>query len=275
MKPFTALYRFARRRPQLTRDPAAWCPRRIRVWIPLLPRPLHPQRSGAFQAGHLMRIVPMFASLVVDTRRSLQCFASLVVDTRRSFAQAAQSRRTYNGICHFFSRDRAAQHNCHHPCWKAAYFLPCTRPPDVLRLPRAQRGRIHHGPSQRRAFVATRSGFQTMPRRDGEDDIEDAAAPATARGGGRVPQSFGARARAAMLTPPAPERPSTPADLRTALRPPASFGVTLFAINVGCPADRPRTPGRIHSEDHIISQRFSPPSTGCISGGHTSLSLYW
>ncbi len=38
---------------------------------------------------------------------------------------------------------------------------------------------------------------------------------------------------------------------------------------------RPRTPGRIPSEDHIISQRFSPPSTGCISGGHTSLSLYW
>jgi len=129
-----ALYRLACRRPQLTRGPAAWCPGRIRVWTPLLPRPLHPQRSGAFQAGHLMRIVPMFASLVVDTRRSLQCFASLVVDTRRSFAQAAQSRRTYNGICHFFSRDRAAQHNCHHPCWEAAYFLPCTRPPDVLRL---------------------------------------------------------------------------------------------------------------------------------------------
>ena len=118
-----ALYRFARRRPQLTSDPAAWCPRRIRVWIPLLPRPLHPQRSGAFQAGHLMRIVPMFASLVVDTRRS--------------FAQAAQSRRTYNGICHFFSRDRAAQHNCHHPCWEAAYFLPCTRPPDAQSSARA------------------------------------------------------------------------------------------------------------------------------------------
>ena len=86
---------------------------------------------------------------------------------------------------------------------------------------------------------------------------------------------YGCRPRGASMTPPAPERPSTPADLRTALRPPASFGVTLFAINVGCPADRPRTPSRIHSEDHIISQRFSPPSTGCISGGHTSLSLYW
>jgi hypothetical protein len=95
---------------------------------------------------------------------------------------------------------------------------------------------------------------------------------ATARGA-RGPR-FGTRAPAPM-TPPSPERPSTPADLRTALRPPASFGVTLFAITVGCPADRPRTPSRLHSEDHIISQRFSPPSTGCISEGHTSLSFSW
>ena len=135
---------------------------------------LHPQRSVAFQAGHLMSIVPMFASLAVDTRRSIQCFASLAVDTRRSFAQADQSRRTYNGICHFSSRDRAVQHNCHHPCWKAAYFLPYTRPPDVLRLHRAQRGRINYGPSHRRAFVTTRSGLQTMPT----GGHEDATAPA-------------------------------------------------------------------------------------------------
>ena len=179
-----------------------------------------------------MRIVPMFASLAVDTWRS--------------FALADQSRRTYNGICHFFSRDRAAQHNCHHPCWEAAYFLPCTRPPDAQSSARANPLRPLSTPRIRGHAVW----------------ISNA-------------KSFGARARAAMLTPPAPERPSTPADLRTALRPPASFGVTLFAINVGCPADRPRTPSRIHSEDHIISQRFSPPSTGCISGGHTSLSLYW
>jgi len=71
-----------------------------------------------------------------------------------------------------------------------------------------------------------------MPRRDGEDAIEEAEAPATARGGGCVPQSFGSRARAAMMTPPAPERPSTLDDLRTALRPPASSGVKLFEINV-------------------------------------------
>ena len=136
-------------------------------------------RSGAFQAGHLMRIVPMFASLAVDTRRSIQCFASLAVDTRRSFTLAAQSRRTYNGICHFSSRDRAVQHHCHHPCWKAAYFLPCTRPPDGLRFT-AQRGRINYGPSQLCAFVATRSGFQTMPGEHGA--AEDDTAPAAVTG---------------------------------------------------------------------------------------------
>jgi hypothetical protein len=135
-----------------------------------------------------------------------------------------------------FSRDLIAHRDALHPCWTAAHFLPCTRPPDVLRLPRAQRGRIHTAPLHA--------------------------------------ASFGARARAPLLTPPAPERTSPPADLRTALRPPASFGVTLFAINVGRPAG-PRTPGRIHSEDHIISLRFSPPSTGRISGGYTSLFLCW
>ena len=140
-----------------------------------MPWLLAPATLGHIQAGHLMCIVPMFASPAVDTRRSLQCFALLAVDTCRSFAQAAQSRRTYNGICHFFSRDRAAQHNCHHPCWEAAYFLPCTRPPDVLRLHRAQRGRTHHGPSERRAYVSTRSGLHTMPT--GHGDAEAATAP--------------------------------------------------------------------------------------------------
>ena len=50
---------------------------------------------------------------------------------------------------------------------------------------------------------------------------------------------------------------------------------SCWFTHVGSADGRPRTPDRIHSEDHIISQRFSPPSTGCISGGHTSLSLYW
>ena len=159
-----------------------------------------------------------------------------------------------------------------HPCQFAAAHLPCTRPPDVLY---GCRPRALPGPRDRalaRAFVVTRAGTDTMPtRRDDDEEITADAASAPARGV-RAPR-FGPRG--ASMTPPAPERPSTPADLRTALRPPASFGVTLFAINVGCPADRPRPPSRIHSEDHIISQRFSPPSTGCISGGHTSLPLYW
>jgi hypothetical protein len=124
-------------------------------------------RSGVFQAGHLMRIVPMFASLVVDTRRS--------------FALAAQSRRTYNGICHFSSRDRAVQHNRHHPCWKAAHFLPCTQPPDVMRLHRPQRRRIHPGPSER-TFVSTLSGLQTMPTGGHEDASAPVAVTSAAAG---------------------------------------------------------------------------------------------
>ena len=90
-----------------------------------------------------MRIVPMFASLVVDTLRS--------------FALAAQLRRRHNGTCHFSLRDLAVQHGLHHPRWKAAHFLPCTRPPDVMRMHGPPK-RATYGPSQRRAFVSTTSG---------------------------------------------------------------------------------------------------------------------
>ena len=75
---------------------------------------------------------------------------------------AAQLRRKYLGTRQFSSRDLAVQHDEHHPCWKAAHFLPCTRPPDVLRMHRPQR-HTTFGPSARRAFVTTRSGFPTMP----------------------------------------------------------------------------------------------------------------
>ena len=74
-------------------------------------------RKGAFSAGHQMRTVPMFASPVVHTRRSI--------------ALAAQLMRTYCGIRQFSSWDLAVQRDEHHPCWKAAHFLPYTRPPDV------------------------------------------------------------------------------------------------------------------------------------------------
>jgi hypothetical protein len=74
-----------------------------------------------------MRIVPMFASPAVHTRRNI---APPDVQTRRS-ASAAQLGRKYFGTCQFSSRDLAVQHGQHHPCWKTVHFLPCTRPPDV------------------------------------------------------------------------------------------------------------------------------------------------
>ena len=153
-------------------------------------------------------------------------FASPAVHTRRC-ALAAQLRKLHLGIGQIFSRDMTVQCDAQHPCWKAAHFLPCTRPPDVMRLHRSS-NRATYGPSERRAYALTRSGFQTMPRRD-EDAVTEVAASATARGA-RAPR-FGTRAQAPM-TPPAPDRPDTPDDLRTALGTPDSFGVKLFEINV-------------------------------------------
>jgi hypothetical protein len=159
------LYRSARRRPQLNpRGPAAAGHLQIRAcYTSLLLAACNRTRKGAFSAGHQMRTVPMFASPVVYTRRSS--------------ALAAQLRRKYFGTRQFSSRDLAVQHDEHHPCWKAAHFLPCTRPPDVLRMHRPQRRTIF-GPSARRAFVATTSGFHTMPY-GGLGDDEDTAAGAS------------------------------------------------------------------------------------------------
>jgi hypothetical protein len=142
-----------------------------------------------------MRTVPMFASPAVHTRRS---------------ALAAQLRRKYFGIRQISSRDLAVQHDENHPCWKAAHFLPCTRPPDVMRMHRPPR-RATFGPSQRRAFVVTRSGFQTMPS-GGLGDDEDTATGA----------SFGNVRQSAPL--------AKPADLQTALAPPEenAFGTKIY-----------------------------------------------
>jgi hypothetical protein len=90
---------------------------------------------------------------------------------------AAQLRRKYFGIRHFSSRDLAVQRDEHHPCWKAAHFLQCTRPPDVMRMHGPQR-RTTFGLSERRAFVATRSEFQPMPS-GGLGDDEDTVAGAS------------------------------------------------------------------------------------------------
>ena len=120
-----------------------------------------------------------------------------------------------------------------HPCRQAAYFLPCARPPDACgscldrprqRRPEGSRDRFFQ------AFAVTRAGTDTMPtRRDDDEEITaDAASEAPARGV-RAPR-FGPRG--ASMTPPAPERPATPDDLRTALGPPTSYGVKLFEVAV-------------------------------------------
>jgi hypothetical protein len=125
------------------------------------------------KAGPLMRTVPMFAGPLM---RTVPMFASPAVHTRRS-ALAAQLRRKYFGICQFSSRDLAVQHDENHPCWKTAHFLPCTRPPDVMRMHGPQR-RTTFGLSECRAFVATTSGFQPMPS-GGLGDDEDTVAGAS------------------------------------------------------------------------------------------------
>ena len=156
-----ALYRFARRRPQLTSGPAAAnLLQMLMVQTSLLVLGCNRIHKGAFSAGHRMITVPVSASPVVNTRRSIQCFASPVVNTRRNITLAAQLGRRHRGTCQFSLRALVVQHAGHHPCWKAAHFLPCTRPPDAIRLHRAQRGRIRYGAHARRAFVAPRSGFQ-------------------------------------------------------------------------------------------------------------------
>ena len=83
-------------------------------------------------------------------------FDSPAVYTRRS-ALAAQLRKLHLRICQIFLREMTVQRDEQHPCWKTAHFLPCTRPPDVMRMHRPPK-RATYGPSQRRAFVATSSG---------------------------------------------------------------------------------------------------------------------
>ena len=119
-----------------------------------------------------------------------------------------------------------------HPCQHAAAHLPCTLPPDVPFARRPARARpCARDHRHLHAFALTRSSFQTMPRHEEEDAIEEDTPSGTARCDCRASRPFGTRASAAM-TPPAPEWPSTPDDLRAALRPQASFGVKFFEINV-------------------------------------------
>ena len=193
-------------------------------------------------------------------------FASLEVCTTSRSALADLLARMYFWTRPSLSRSLVGRH----PCWTAACFLPCTRPPDITRL-RLRRPTRRPGPSERdapRAYALTRSGFQTMPTRRDEDEITEGAvegaASATARGA-RAPR-FGTRAHAPM-TPPAPDRPDTPDDLRTALGTPDSFGVTLFAINVGCPAARRPVRARLGARDRRHLSTFVITRAGTATGG--------
>ena len=101
------------------------------------------------------------------------------------------------------TRDSATRH----PCRQAAFFLPrASRPPDTCLL-RFVRPRLHYGRNLRRAYVTTRSGFDTMARRrqDDQDEITEADDTAGAATFGSAP-TRGPR----QVTPP-----SVPDDLRT------------------------------------------------------------
>ena len=150
-------------------------------------------------------------------------FASLEVCKTSRSALADLLARMYFWTRPSLSRSLAGRH----PCWTAACFLPCTRPPDLPRL-RLRRPTRRPGPFARdarraRVFVATRSGFQTMPRRDDKAEATEGAASATARGA-RAPR-FGTRAHAT-TTPPRAHRVA-PAAALVALRvAPIPIGLT-------------------------------------------------
>ena len=79
-----------------------------------------------------MRILPMFASPAVYTRW---------------IALTAQLRKLHFGNGQIFSRDMTVQCDAQHPCWKAAHLLPCTRPPEVMRMHRPKRATYVEGTS--------------------------------------------------------------------------------------------------------------------------------
>jgi hypothetical protein len=110
-----------------------------------------------------------------------------------------------------------------HPCQQAASHLACTRPPDSLLIGRPLRPPCL-GRSQRaaRAFVTTRAGTDTMARHRLDTEVEiteaDDTVDAATFGGASL---CGTR----QVTPP-----SMPADLRTTLAMPTTFGPKLFEI---------------------------------------------
>ena len=216
-------------------------------------------RSGAWMLDTSMRIAP--TKILLDRVLS----QAGVLDRVLSYATWA----TYWLSGALWTRQRSTRDSASlHPCRQAAYFLPCARPPDacgsLLARPRSRLDQGSRDRAEARAFAVTRSGTDTMPRREGEDEIAEDAAPAPAVTGADAGPGLRHFRRSLNVL-----SATAPSSSRLRAHPSCWF------THVGRAAGRPRTPGRIHSEDHIISQRFSPPSTGCISGGHTSLSLYW
>ena len=84
-----------------------------------------------------------------------------------------------------------------HPCQTAAAHLPCTRPPDLWRRLGRPRPRSRPDGSQARAaaraFALTRSGFDTMARRDQDalTETEDTDGAAFDRAPARGPRNSG------------------------------------------------------------------------------------
>ena len=152
-------------------------------------------RTGAWMLDTFMRIAPM--QILLD--RGL----SQVGVLDRGLSPATWATYGLNGAfgtCRRPTRDFARLH----PCGQAAYFLPCTRPPDACRscLDRP-RHRRPQGSRDRhfQAFVVTRAGTDTMPpRREGTDDVEEDTDLEAVRCEARVSR-FGTRSCASM-TPP-------------------------------------------------------------------------
>ena len=138
---------------------------------------LHPQRSGTFQAGHLMCIVPMFASPAVDTR-------AFSVLRRQLWIRVAVLHRPPNRGGHTTGSATSSRGTVR-PNTIAIIRVgrqhTFSRAP-VLLTHRAQRGGIHYGPSQRCAFVAPRSGLPTMPTGGHEDATAPSAVTSAAAG---------------------------------------------------------------------------------------------
>jgi hypothetical protein len=178
-------------------------------------QPATRMRSGACMLDTYVRIAPTHNLL--DRILSQATWAAL-----RSDAAIKARRRP--------PRDSASRH----PCRQAASFLPCaSQPPDACRVYLARpRQRLRQGSRDRRAFVSTRSGFDTMARRhqDTDDEITEADNTAGAATFGGAP-TRGPR----QFTPL-----SMPADLRTSLAMPTTFGPKLFeitalhAVSVAC-----------------------------------------